>query len=335
MIPGFLEEMLTAQYGPELTEKIKDGYTKRRPVTLRVNTLKTDPERAKAQLSQEGIAFRRVGWSREALILDGVREPDVRRLELYRNGEIYLQSLSSMLPPLLLRPGAKECVLDMAAAPGGKTTQMAALSGGLAQITACEKNKIRADRLRYNLEKQGASRVTVMQEDARKLDPFFSFDKILLDAPCSGSGTLYFPEKERGEDGPSLSGKEKGGGQRTPFSAGKETVVGEEWTAAGNGSFTKELLDRSMRTQEALLRKALQLLKPGCEMVYSTCSILEAENERILRRVLPGARAEVVPIEHPMLEEIPLLPVKIKGTCCICPTELYEGFFAARIRKRA
>ncbi len=298
MIPGFLEEMLTAQYGPELTEKIKDGYTKRRPVTLRVNTLKTDPERAKAQLSQEGIAFRRVGWSREALILDGVREPDVRRLELYRNGEIYLQSLSSMLPPLLLRPGAKECVLDMAAAPGGKTTQMAALSGGLAQITACEKNKIRADRLRYNLEKQGASRVTVMQEDARKLDPFFSFDKILLDAPCSGSGTLYFSE-------------------------------------GGNGSFTKELLDRSMRTQEALLRKALQLLKPGCEMVYSTCSILEAENERILRRVLPGARAEVVPIEHPMPEEIPLLPVKIKGTCCICPTDLYEGFFAARIRKRA
>ncbi len=298
MIPGFLEEMLTAQYGPELTEKIKDGYTKRRPVTLRVNTLKMDPERAEAQLSQEGIAFRRVGWSREALILDGVREPDVRRLELYRNGEIYLQSLSSMIPPLLLRPGAKECVLDMAAAPGGKTTQMAALSGGLAQITACEKNKIRADRLRYNLEKQGASRVTVMQEDARKLDPFFSFDKILLDAPCSGSGTLYFPEE-------------------------------------GNSSFTKELLDRSVRTQEVLLRKALQLLKPGCEMVYSTCSILEAENERILRRVLPGARAEVVPIEHPMLEEIPLLPVKIKGTCCICPTELYEGFFAVRIRKRA
>ena len=298
MIPGFLEEMLTAQYGPELTEKIKDGYTKRRPVTLRVNTLKTDPERAEAQLSQEGIAFLRVGWSREALILDGVREPDVRRLELYRNGEIYLQSLSSMIPPLLLRPGAKECVLDMAAAPGGKTTQMAALSGGLAQITACEKNKIRADRLRYNLEKQGASRVTVMQEDARKLDPFFSFDKILLDAPCSGSGTLYFPEE-------------------------------------GNSFFTKELLDRSVRTQEALLRTALQLLKPGCEMVYSTCSILEAENERILRRVLPGARAEVVPIAHPMLEEIPLLPVKIKGTCCICPTELYEGFFAARIRKRA
>lgn len=320
-IPGFLEEMLTAQYGQELTEKIKDGYTKRRPVTLRVNTLKSDPERAEAQLSQEGIVFRRVSWSREALILEGVREPDVRRLALYRNGGIYLQSLSSMLPPLLLRPGAQECVLDMAAAPGGKTTQMAALSGGLAQITACEKNKIRADRLRYNLEKQGASRVTVMQEDARKLDPFFSFDKILLDAPCSGSGTLYFPEEERGEDG--------------PFPAGKETTAGEERAAAGNSSFTRELLDRSVRTQEALLRKALQLLKPGCEMVYSTCSILEAENERILRRVLPGARAEVVPIEPPMPEEIPLLPVTIQGVCCICPTELYEGFFAARIRKRA
>ena len=67
---------------------------------------------------------------------------------------------------------------------------MAALTGGRAQITACEKNKIRADRLSFNLNRQGASNVYVMVEDARKLDDFFSFDKILLDAPCSGSGTV-------------------------------------------------------------------------------------------------------------------------------------------------
>ena len=77
----------------------------------------------------------------------------------------------------------------MTAAPGGKTTQMYAMSNGEAMITACEINKIRAERLKYNLQKQGATRVNVLNQDARKLDDYFSFDKILLDAPCSGSGT--------------------------------------------------------------------------------------------------------------------------------------------------
>ena len=95
-----------------------------------------------------------------------------------------------MIPPIVLDPSPGESILDMAAAPGGKTTQMAALSGGLADITACEKNKIRAQRLLYNLKKQGAGRVTVLETDARRLDSRFFFDKILLDAPCSGSGTV-------------------------------------------------------------------------------------------------------------------------------------------------
>ena len=88
-----------------------------------------------------------------------MREDRIRELECYREGGVYLQSLSSMLPPLLLKPEPGESILDMAAAPGGKTTQMAALTGGRAQITACEKNKIRADRLSFNLNRQGASNV--------------------------------------------------------------------------------------------------------------------------------------------------------------------------------
>ena len=74
-------------------------------------------------------------------------------------------------------------MLDMAAAPGGKTTQMAALSGGKALITVCEKNAIRADRLQFNLTRQGARAVNIMRQDARLLDSLFKFDKILLDAP--------------------------------------------------------------------------------------------------------------------------------------------------------
>ncbi len=318
-IPDFLRKMLTARYGTETTARILDGYTKRRPVTLRANTLKTDAARVKERLTAAGIGWRETRWYPDALILEQAREPEVRALDIYENGEIYLQSLSSMIPPLILEPRAGETILDMAAAPGGKTTQMAALSRGTAQITACEKNYARAERLRYNLARQGAGGIPVLNEDARKLDPFFSFDKILLDAPCSGSGTIRLPAAPATDD----ALEEAAGSRRRT----------EKRSRKPDGLITMELIDRSVRTQEALLRKALQLLKPGHEMVYSTCSVLECENEVVLRRVLPGAKAEIVPIEHPMLEELPLLPASIPGTVCVCPTGLYEGFFAAKIRR--
>lgn len=164
-------------------------------------------------------------------------------------------------------------------------------------ITACEKNKIRAERLKYNLDKQGVRCASVILEDARKLNDFFAFDKILLDAPCSGSGTLFLAE-------------------------GNIEKI-----------FTKELIDRSVKTQEELLRKALKVLKLGREMVYSTCSILKNENEELLERVLSKINAEIVPINTKMFKEVPMLPVKIEGTMCIAPNDLYEGFFVAKIKR--
>lgn len=83
-------------------------------------------------------------------------EKEIKNLPIYEEGKIYLQSLSSMLPPIILEPKEGADILDMAAAPGGKTTQIAALTNNKANITACEKNKIRTERLKYNLEKQGA-----------------------------------------------------------------------------------------------------------------------------------------------------------------------------------
>lgn len=179
----------------------------------------------------------------------------------------------------------------MAAAPGGKTTEIAAISQNKAFITACEKNKIRAERLKFNLQKQGVGSVNVMLEDARRLSDFFAFDKILLDAPCSGSGTM---------------------------------------SVFDNG-FNMNLIDRSSKTQIELLKKALKILKPGGEVVYSTCSILKQENEEVLKKILQNNNAEIVPIE--LVNDIPLLPTSINGTLCICPTDLYEGFFVAKIRK--
>ena len=225
------------------------------------------------------------------------REQRVRELAAYERGEVYLQSLSSMLPPLALDPRAGESILDMAAAPGGKTTQMAALAG-TALITACEKNAVRAERLRFNLERQGASRVTVMRTDARKLDDFFSFDKVLLDAPCSGSGTL------------------------TP-------------RARAKAGFSEELVKRSAKTQAALLGKALAVLAPGGTMVYSTCSVLREENEHVVERAVAraGGAVEVVPVKGAFAEHLPLLPTSLAGTLCVCPSRLFEGFFMAKLKK--
>lgn len=188
-IPNFIIEMIEKQYGQEVTRKIKQGYMKKRFTTLRVNTLKATTDEIEKNLQKEKINYEKIKWYNEAFIIKNANEKDIRKLEMYEKGKIYLQSLSSMLPPILLEPKEGEDILDMAAAPGGKTTQIAAITKNKAHITACEINKIRAERLKYNIEKQGAN-VYVMNEDARKIDDFFSFDEILLDAPCSGSGTL-------------------------------------------------------------------------------------------------------------------------------------------------
>ena len=297
-IPNFLYESLIQQYGQKLAETIINGYSHTRVTTLRVNNLKANIAEIKNALAKVKIEYEGVIWNKDALIIKNANEVDIRKLDMYNNGEIYLQSLSSMLPVIVLEPKAQENILDMAAAPGGKTTQMAAMSEDKALITACEKNKIRADRLKYNIDKQGAKRISVLVEDARNLNDFFSFDKILLDAPCSGSGTLNLNDEKL----------------RT--------------------TFTAELVKRAEKTQMQLLKKAIKLLKSGHEMIYSTCSILKNENEENVKKILKSGNIEIVPINKELFKGIPLLPSTIDGTITVCPTELYEGFFVAKLRKR-
>ena len=173
----------------QMVTNIIQGLSLQKQVTLRINTIKSNKDEIKEELNKENIIFKDVSWYEDALIIQNAREEQIQKLDIYEQGKIYLQSLSSMLPPIVLNPQENENILDMAAAPGGKTTQIAALSKNKAFITACERNKIRGEKLKYNLQKQGATHVNVMLEDAGNLSDFFSFDKILLDAPCSGSGT--------------------------------------------------------------------------------------------------------------------------------------------------
>ena len=296
-LPEYLRQSLCRQYGDETAEQIAQGMAEKRRTSLRVNTLKSDAKTVAEQLTQAGIAFEKAPFSADAFLLTEAREKDIWALPMYEKGEVYLQSLSSMLPPLALAPQAGTDILDMAAAPGGKTTQIAALTGNKANITACEINQIRADKMRYNLEKQGCGRVNVMVRDASKMEDFFRFDQILLDAPCSGSGTILLDNPQTYK------------------------------------AFSEKLVRNSARIQLSLLKKALTILKPGQTMVYSTCSILKMENEDIVLQALRGAKAHVEPIEMPGLADLPLLPCAIPGALLVRPDAKYEGFYLCKIRK--
>lgn len=292
MIPAFFTQLLEKEYPGE-----QISFPTVRKTSLRVNTLKSSREEVAAALDGAGIAHEDVAFSSNAFLLPEASARDIAALPLFSEGKIYLQSLSAMLPPLVLDPQKGDDLLDMAAAPGGKTTQMAAMTENRASITACERHPIRAEKLRHNLQLQGVTCANVMVTDARQLDDFFSFSRILLDAPCSGSGTVL-------ENDPSV---EK--------------------------TLTPVLVKKCRAAQLALLKKALKVCKPGGTLVYATCSILREENEDIVREGLRGTRAHVVPVALPGLEALPTLSVTLPGTLCVKPTEEYEGFYVAKIVK--
>ena len=269
-----------------------------RKPSLRINPLKGERESTLSELKDVGIELTPSGWYEDGFVIENATESAIQALPAYAEGRVYLQSLSSMLPPVLMNPKIGTDILDMAAAPGSKTTQIAAITQNGCRITACEMNHVRAERLRHNVSLLGASCVYVMETDSRRLDSVFSFYSVLLDAPCSGSGTLHF-----------------------------------EGAAQENAGFTEELISKCVRSQKALIAKAISLLKPGQEMIYSTCSVLSRENEDIVSWALSGGGLEIVPLCEDWLDSLPRLPVKLDGTLCVMPDELYEGFYIAKLKK--
>lgn len=315
-LPSFFIDSVAGAYSTA-AKSILEGIVqaKDRPVTFRANALKSNAAEVADALNAAGIEFERVPWYADAFVVPASFERAVWDLDLIHDGKIYLQSLSSMLPPLALAVQPGQDVLDMCAAPGGKTTQLAALEPQ-AHVTAAEMHAPRADKLEHNLEKQGAKNVQVMRIDARKLDEFFSFDRILLDAPCTGSGTI---------------------------------VAGCERTIKG---FSEQLLQKCARSQRALLDRGLTVLKPGGYLLYSTCSVLPQENEDAVLHALKKHRdCELVALDKtedadgnptaaaPFAKllaqhDIPVLHNEIEGTVTVAPTREYEGFFLALMTKK-
>ncbi len=292
MIPNIIKEKLTNEYGEELYNKIEEYFVKK-PLTIRINNIKTTKQKIIKILKENNITYKEISWYDNALIIQNKIEQELKELDIYKDGYIYFQSLSSQIPPIIVNPKDDETILDMTAAPGGKTTELAALSNNKAFITATEKNKIRYDRLKYNIEKQGAKKVTILKEDATNLDEYFKFDKILLDAPCSGSGTL-------------ISNND-------------------------NSYLTQEFINKITNTQKRLIDKAIELLKPNGELIYSTCSILKEEDDEIIKYILNKYKnIELIPIN---IDNIPKIEDTIKGTIKIAPTKEYEGFFVAKIKR--
>lgn len=185
IIPEFLVKKIEQDYSKEEAEAILEGLKVERKTTFRVNRIKATNNEIAKVLKENDISYLQEGFLEDAFMIDSSNFESIKNLTIYQNGKIYMQNLAAMIPVIVLEPKEKENILDMCAAPGGKTSQIASQSNNKTFITACEKNKIRWDRLKYNLEKQGVKNIHLMKEDSRNLSNDFKFDKILLDSPCS------------------------------------------------------------------------------------------------------------------------------------------------------
>lgn len=295
----------------ELQTQVLESFCQKRPTTLRVNTLKSTRDKVATTLLSLGLKFESPEWYPMAFIISG--DPFetlglVMATEMYKNGEIYVQNLSSMIPPLVLDPQPGSRVLDIAAAPGSKTTQMAMMMEDSGEIIANDLSPIRIYKLKANLAGQGVTHTTTNRMPGQFLWKRFPhyFDKALVDAPCSLEGTIY---TER------------------PKSYAMWSV--------------HKIKDLSQR-QRYLLRSAISATKVGGEIVYSTCTLAPEENEGVIDWILAKENVEIVPVKIPGLVSSPGItqwgnakPYDPRVTSClrIYPTELMEGFFVAKLRK--
>lgn len=294
---------LYRDFNEKTADKILLGMQEERYTTLRVNNLKCNINDLKKTLEELNIEYETVEFYDDALLIKNAREKDLMNLSLYKNGEIYLQSLSSMLPALILAPNKGEKVLDLTAAPGSKTTQMAAMMNNEGYILANEIDKIRCDRLRHNVELQGTNIVEISNKDGMSIGNEYQekFDKVLLDTPCSGEGRfLIFDSKTY-------------------------------------NSWSNELVHNLSKLQKELLKSAYKALKKGGVMVYSTCTLNKEENEKIINWAIQNFELEILDIDLKFKESTKAsnkgVNKDIEKAIKILPSKRMEGFFVCKLRK--
>lgn len=311
-IPEKFLERLTDMFGVSLFNQIKTTFVER-PTTFRINTIKAKKEEVLEILKQNGFKFERVAWYSDAFILKNKSKRELTDLDIYNEGKIYIQSLASMVPPLVLDPKPGEKVLDLTAAPGSKTSQIAALMNRQGELVANDNNKIRFFKLKHNMEVlgvEGEDFLKLRMEHGAALAREYPehFDKILLDAPCSAE---------------------------TRFIDGEPKTYG----------YWKEQKVKEMAyKQRQLLLAAWSALKPGGILVYSTCTFSPEENELQVTRLMERVDdCELLDINMPDLKHLPIVKTwnerevnkeVIKKSLRIMPTKEIEGFFVVKMRKK-
>lgn len=223
-----------------------------RKQSVRVNSILANDKDIEKRLTEHGATLTRPTWMTEGFFVDAGLAT-IRDSEEARDGLVYIQNAASWLPVLALNPKPGETILDVCAAPGGKTSHIAQVTNNEALITANDNSRPRLLKLQRNLERLGAQHVTFTLHDATRLTHSFtpeSFDKILLDAPCSGEGMMLLDDKKSFES----------------------------WSVAH--------IKRLQQLQKKLIVQAWQLLKPGGTLVYSTCTMAPEENEAVVDYLL-------------------------------------------------
>ncbi len=281
----------------KIVPKFRIDMMKGRRQSIRVNTLKSD------------LTFPNpITWAEHCYWFDGDKA-ELTHSENFEKGNIYLQNAASFIPPIVLDVQPKQHVLDMCAAPGGKASHIAAITGNKAELWVNDNSRARLNRMLSNLQTLGVKthNTTLFAIDTlRSQLPNEHFDRILLDAPCSGEGMIDL------SDAKAL----------------------DHWSVAQ--------IKRLQRIQKKAIVTAWDLLKPGGMLAYSTCTMAPEENEAVVDYLLRKREtAQLKPIELDLPNRIPTLKswnnksfVHDLSDCLrLAPSVDIEAFFVARIRK--
>ena len=283
------------------------------PAAFRVNTLRAaSTEVVLDELAREGLEVTTMAWPRGAHFVADQQRSALTRCPACLEGRIYVQNPSSMVPPILLDPQPDDWILDLAAAPGGKTTHLAALMGNAGRISAVESVRSRFFRMRANLELHGVSNTQTYCKDGTRVwrQCPEQFDRVLLDAPCSSEGRFHAQDP------------------------------------ASYAYWGLKKIREMNRKQRRLIYSAVQCLKPGGVLVYSTCTFAPEENEAVIDRALEqfGAALEVEAVASTGAQSTcPGLArwqktefdARVERCTRILPDGIMEAFFVAKLRKRA
>lgn len=304
--PDFLDRLPTI-VSPAHTERVLASFNGPALTTFRVNTLLADEDTTIAALTANGIHPEGCQWLDNAWSVSDKERVNLLASKEFADGHIYVQNLSSMVPVIELDPQPGEDVLDLTAAPGSKTSQIAALMNNEGYLAAVESVRGRYFKLKANLDRLGVTMVRPILKDGASVSrhrPAF-FDRVLLDAPCSSEGRF------RADD--------------------PETT--RYWSL--------RKINEMRKKQRRLIKSAFASLKPGGTLVYSTCSFAPEENEGVVSWLLkqnPDSALEM-PLTSgcPNFVE-PLSSWKGKELMCrdarrILPDETMSGFFVAKIQK--